>query len=103
MENTFDRIKKIVRIIPKGKVTTYGTVARKAGLKDARIVGWAIRNNQNPEIPCHRVVRADGFLAEKFSLGGFQEQRRRLEKDGIKFAVPDHMLPKVDMSKYFWE
>lgn len=41
--------------------------------------------NQDPLVPCHRVIRKGGYLAEKFSLGGWKEQKRRLLEDGIEF------------------
>lgn len=83
--NTFHKIRSIVAQIPKGKVLTYGEVAKLAAIKDARVVGWALRGNQNPAIPCHRVVKANGFLARNYSLAGWQEQKRRLETEGIEF------------------
>jgi methylated-DNA-protein-cysteine methyltransferase-like protein len=97
-ETLFPRIKKLVSLIPEGKVATYGEVARAAGIKDARKVGWAIYGNQDLSIPCHRVVNKEGFLAEKFSLGGWEEQRLRLEMDGIKFSEEK----RVDLSIYLF-
>lgn len=82
---TFKKIKEIVAKIPKGKVTTYGAIAKALGIKDNRLVGWAIYGNTDPTIPCHRVVMKNGFLAKNYSLGGWQEQKKRLEKDGVKF------------------
>lgn len=95
----FEQIKILVAQIPKGKVTTYGAVAKAIGLKDARKVGWAIYDNQDPAVPCHRVVAKNGNLAEKFSLGGWEEQKARLEADGIVFTK----TKSVDMDKYFWD
>lgn len=57
---------EIVRGIPPGRVTSYGSIARQLGRGTARAVGTALAKNPfAPEVPCHRVVRADG------SLGGF--------------------------------
>lgn len=81
----FQKIRDYVATIPRGKVVTYGQVASIVGCRSPQVVGWAIRNNQNPLIPCHRVVRKDGTLAPNFSLGGWQEQRRRLLADGVTF------------------
>ncbi|CAG1021393.1 DNA base-flipping protein [Patescibacteria group bacterium] len=97
--NNFEKIKQIVKRIPAGKVTTYGTVAKLAGINDARQVGWAIWGNQDKNIPCHRVVNKEGKLAEKFSLGGWQEQKIRLLADGIKFSQEKI----VDLKKYYWD
>ncbi|MFH1451282.1 MAG: MGMT family protein [bacterium] len=99
MGDTFLRIRKIVSQIPKKKVATYGEIAAMAGVSNPRVVGWAMRGNQEINIPCHRVVMAKGFLAERYSLGGWLEQRRRLEKDGIVFTKER----QVDMEKYSWK
>ncbi|MFS8130822.1 MAG: MGMT family protein [Candidatus Dojkabacteria bacterium] len=95
-ESLFVKIRAAVAKIPKGKVTTYGEVAKFVGSKDARKVGWAVYGNQDRNVPCHRVVAKDGSLAEKFSLGGWQEQKQRLENDGIVFTEEK----KVDLEKY---
>lgn len=78
----------VVRTIPKGRVSTYGAVAKMTGRGTARAVGSALaRNPFAPEVPCHRVVRADG------SLGGFNgeiegpetvEKIRLLNSEGIE-------------------
>lgn len=94
----FTKIRSLVARIPKGKVSTYGTIANLAGIKDSRQVGWAIYNNQDKKVPCHRVVNKDGFLAKDFSLGGWQEQKRRLVPEGVTFV--EEM--RVDMMKHFW-
>ena len=97
-DSLFIKIRTLVSQIPQGKVTTYGEVARAAGISDARKVGWAVYGNQDRNIPCHRVVNKEGYLAEKFSLGGWQEQRFRLEEDGIEFSEEK----RVDLSKYLF-
>jgi O-6-methylguanine DNA methyltransferase len=60
--NTFrDAVYAVVRKIPKGEIMTYGEVAREAGYpRAARAVGRVLAGNYDPEIPCHRVIRADG-------------------------------------------
>jgi O-6-methylguanine DNA methyltransferase len=56
-----DRVRKVVRGIPKGKTMTYGQVAKVAGHPGAaRAVGMVMKNNGDKDVPCHRVVRADG-------------------------------------------
>jgi methylated-DNA-protein-cysteine methyltransferase related protein len=81
----FPQIRAIVKQIPRGYVTTYGTIA-KILKTNPRVVGWALRGNENMDLPCHRVVKSGGVLADHFSLGNWPEQRRRLETEGIKFA-----------------
>ncbi len=80
----FGKIRQIVAQIPFGKVTTYGAIAAFVGT-NPRVVGWALRGNENMDLPCHRVVKSGGILADDFSLGNWPEQRRRLEAEGIKF------------------
>ncbi len=94
----FDLVRQTVRQIPQGKVSTYGHIAQYLNLKSPRIIGWALRGNQDKTLACHRVVRGDGTLAPQFSLGGSAEQQRRLENDGLIFSQPC----KVDMEKYFF-
>lgn len=93
----FDEVYKVVKLIPKGKVTTYGEIARALGTKDARKVGWALHANPDPKTPCHRVVNKDGKLAANFVFDGEAEQRRRLESEEIVFEGN-----KVDLEKYIW-
>ena len=65
-----ERVYAIVAKIPKGKVMTYKQVAAKAGSPHAaRAVGNLMKNNYNPKIPCHRVVRSDGKIGE-YNRGG---------------------------------
>lgn len=81
----FDKIKNLVKQIPVGKVSSYGSIAKAVGTTP-RVVGWALRGNEDLSIPCHRVVRGDGSLAPQFSLGNWPEQRRRLLAEGLKFT-----------------
>lgn len=99
MAKNFERIRAIVRKIPRGKVSTYGDVARMAGLRDARQVGWAVWGNQDTSVPCHRVVKKDGTLAKDFSLGGWKEQKARLWPEGVTFV--SEMV--VDLGKHLWK
>lgn len=91
------RIYEAVKKIPKGKVATYGQVAAMAGNpKMSRAVGNALHKNPDPEnIPCFRVVNSKGELSGAFAFGGENEQKKRLEADGIK--VEDG---RVELSRY---
>lgn len=95
----FEKVYKVVRKIPSGKVATYGQVAEMIGSKDARKVGWALHSNSDPETPCHRVVNKDGRLAPNFAFDGEAEQRRRLISEGVAFRDEKH----VDLGKHIWE
>ena len=101
MSDTFEKIYKVVKQIPKGNVATYGQIATIAGNKRwARVVGYALHNNPNPdEIPCYRVVNKDGRVSEAFAFGGVNKQIELLKKEGIEFVDEKH----VDMKKYQWD
>ncbi len=84
--NFFTQVYEIVKKIPPGRVMTYGGVAGAIGTRDARRVGQALHANKMPgEIPCHRVVFADGGLAPGYAFGGLSEQKRKLIGEGVKF------------------
>lgn len=95
MNGFFARVYKVVKKIPLGKVATYGQIAESLGSKDARRVGWALHANKDENVPCHRVVSKSGRLAPNFAFDGAQEQRRRLEAEGVEFLDKTH----VDLSK----
>ena len=99
--SVFDRIYQIVKLIPKGKVASYGQIAVLAGNpKWSRVVGYALHVNPDPEgIPCYRVVTKDGKPSDAFAFGGFQEQVYLLKKDGIEFDENGN----VDMKRFQWE
>lgn len=98
--NTFEKIYEVVKRIPKGKVATYGQVARLAGNSDwSRVVGYALHANPDPDnIPCFRVVNRFGKLAPAFAFGGADEQARLLRADGIEV-----INNSVDLNKYLWD
>ncbi len=84
--NTFQEIYKLVAKIPEGKVTTYGIIAKKLGISNPRVVGYALHANKNSdEVPCHRVVSANGELAKGYAFGGLGIQKQLLVHEGIKF------------------
>jgi len=94
----FEMIYELVRRIPRGKVTTYGVIAKKLGMYP-RLVGYALHLNPDGEkTPCHRVVNRDGRIAKGFAFGGENEQRKRLEQEGIIFVSKDC----VDFGKYLF-
>lgn len=85
--------------IPKGKVVTYGQVAKFLGNQNlARTVGNILHENPDGDkYPCYKVVNAQGKLAENYAFGGLKFQKMRLEADGI--IVNND---KVDLKKYQW-
>lgn len=96
--NTFEKIYEVVKKIPRGKVATYGQVATAAGNpRWSQVVGYALHSNPRPgEIPCHRVVKKDGRVAEGFAFGGENVQRMLLIEEGVEF-IDDYT---VDMQKH---
>ena len=86
-----ERVWELVRKIPKGKVTTYGTIAKKLHMSP-RFVGHALHLNPDGELtPCHRVVNRDGRVALGYAFGGAGVQRERLEEEGVKFKDELHV------------
>ena len=85
--------------IPKGKVVTYGQIAKFLGNPNlARTVGNILHENPDGDkYPCYKVVNAQGKLAENYAFGGLKFQKMRLEADGI--IVNND---KVDLKKYQW-
>lgn len=78
-----DQVYQLLMQVPRGRVTTYGELARALGTKGYRAIGRILHNNPNaPLVPCHRVVKSDG------SLGGYAYGTSRkielLTKEGIQ-------------------
>jgi O-6-methylguanine DNA methyltransferase len=86
MEKTFaDKVRDIVRNIPKGKTMTYKEVAAKAGNpRAARAVGAVMRTNYDPTVPCHRVVHSNGTIGH-YNRGGSERKREILLEEGVKW------------------
>jgi methylated-DNA-protein-cysteine methyltransferase-like protein len=97
----FSAVYEAARQIPRGKVATYGQIARLAGnARMARQVGWAL--HANPEqgiIPCHRVLNRFGEVCKGFAFGGEDAQRMLLEAEGIEFGADG----RVDLDAFGWE
>ena len=84
-KNSFftDKVKEVVRKIPKGSVLTYAVVAKKVGSPKAyRAVASVMANNYDLDVPCHRVVRTDGTLGE-YNRGGIQAKAKILKAEGV--------------------
>ncbi|MDE5616198.1 MAG: MGMT family protein [Clostridia bacterium] len=96
----YDEVYSVVVLIPKGKVATYGQIARILGSPRAsRAVGYALHSNPSPGIiPCHRVVNRLGRLAPAFAFGGEEVQAELLASEGV--VCDENFF--VDLSKYLW-
>jgi len=81
----FDQVFQVVRLIPKGRVTSYGLFANYLGSKrSSRMVGWAMNASHSlPDIPAHRVVNRNGLLTGKMHFNPPSLMQELLEKDGI--------------------
>lgn len=98
----FQIIYEVARHIPRGKVTSYGAIAKYIGSgKSARIVGWAMNSagSQKKFVPAHRVVNRNGELTGKHHFGHPKLMQKLLEKEGIK--VKNDKI--VNFEKYFWD
>lgn len=93
-----EQVYKLTKKIPKGKVVTYGQIAKALGnYKAFRAVGNTLHKNPfAPKVPCHRVVNQEGMLAKNFGNGGAKSQQKILESEGIIF----HTQGRVDLHKY---
>ena len=96
-ESSYDRIYSVVARIPRGRVATYGQVAKLAEVpKGARQVGYALAAlRSGHRLPWHRVVNAGGAVSLR-DPGGAEEQRFRLEKEGVRFGVAGRVDLRVD-------
>jgi methylated-DNA-protein-cysteine methyltransferase-like protein len=86
--NFFDKVYQVARLIPKGRVTSYGAIASYLGTKgSSRMVGYAMQaaGKANPPVPAHRVVNRQGLLTAKFHFGG-NTMQQLLESEGVKVA-----------------
>lgn len=82
---TYDKVYDLVASVPKGKVTTYGAIAKITGL-DPRVVGYALHANKDPKhVPCHRVINSKGQISKGYAFGGPAIQQQMLEEEGVKF------------------
>lgn len=97
----FENVYEAVQLIPRGKVATYGQIARMIGApRSSRAVGYALHANPRPGvIPCHRVVNREGRLAPAFAFGGPEIQAQLLESEGVRVSA-DFV---VDLGKYLWQ
>jgi methylated-DNA-protein-cysteine methyltransferase-like protein len=102
------RILAVVRAIPAGQVRGYGEVARAAGYpRGARLVARVLTEAESPDLPWHRVLRADRRIALPADSRGFREQRRRLQAEGLKVDTAGRVVvaptdPRCDLDRQVW-
>ncbi len=101
-ESFFQRVYEVVRLIPYGRVTSYGAIANYLGSRgSARMVGWAMNasHHEKEYVPAHRVVNRVGLLTGKHHFGGSQMMHELIESEGI-IVVDDRV---VDFKKLYWD
>ncbi|MBC8402839.1 MAG: MGMT family protein [Candidatus Marinimicrobia bacterium] len=92
------RIYSLVRLIPAGKVATYGQIAALIGT-GARQVGYAMAALPDPDVPWHRVINSQGKVSPRKGGNGEHIQRSLLEAEGIRFSPGG----RVSLSSVIWE
>lgn len=99
-DNYFEDVYAVVRLIPAGRVTSYGAIAEYLGMKGgARMVGWAMNGcHARNDVPAHRVLNKSGLLTGKHFFGSPTAMQERLEAEGIK--VENDQV--VELGKVFW-
>ena len=98
----FQQVYEIARLIPSGRVTSYGAIAKYLGsAQSARMVGWAMNDShsQSVYVPAHRVVNRIGLLTGKHHFGNSNTMKQLLENEGIK--VENDKI--VGFNKHFWD
>lgn len=102
MSDFFSKVYEVVKLIPPGRVTSYGAIAAYLGSPGAaRMVGWAMNaSHHHPEfIPAHRVVNRNGLLTGKHHFDTPNVMKELLENEGIQL-IGDQI---VDFEKHFWD
>lgn len=97
----FEQVYAIVRLIPEGRVTSYGAIARALGAaKSSRMVGWAMNaSHRKAGVPAHRVVNSQGLLTGAAHFIDGPSMQERLEKENIQ--VKNNKV--VDFKSLFWD
>lgn len=96
----FDKVYDVTRLIPYGRVTSYGAIANYLGAKrSARMVGYAMNSSGGKDVPAHRVVNRKGLLTGKHHFDGTNLMQQLLESEGI--TVIDNQIQ--DLASVFWD
>ena len=101
MSDFFLDVIEVVKLIPKGRVTTYGRIAKYLGLvKSSRSVGWALNNIKlDDTIPAHRVVNRNGLLTGRSHFPKPDFMKNKLMAEGV--LIDDNCV--VNLNKYIWD
>jgi methylated-DNA-protein-cysteine methyltransferase-like protein len=93
------RVKQVIKKIPRGKVATYGQIAALAGdPRGARQVTWVLHtSSESDKLPWHRVINAQGRISLPENMG-YELQRALLSDEGIEFGLRD----TIDLGRFQW-
>ncbi len=99
--NFFERVYEVAKLIPYGRVTSYGSIAKYLGAaRSARMVGWAMNAcNGRDDVPAHRVVNRKGILTGKHHFQGTNLMQQLLENEGV--VVIENQIQDFDI--IFWD
>lgn len=98
----YEDVLEVAKLIPRGRVTTYGAIAKYLGTKmSSRMVGWALNGSQHSieQVPAQRVVNRNGMLTGKAHFVTPTRMQELLEEEGVK--VENDTV--VDFEKLFWD
>lgn len=96
----FDDVFEVVKLIPRGRVTSYGAIAAYLGTRgSARMVGWAMNAVHDRKVPAHRVVNSQGLLTGKHHFTPPSAMEARLKKEGVN-VVKDRVQ---NFKEVFWD
>jgi methylated-DNA-protein-cysteine methyltransferase-like protein len=98
----YEKVYDVVRLVPKGRVTSYGAIAKYLGAsRSSRLVGWAMNVSHGivPAVPAHRVVNRNGMLSGKAHFGQVNAMEQKLVAEGVE--VVDDQVQQFD--KVFWD
>lgn len=97
----FQRVYEVVRLIPNGRVTNYGAIAKYLGTaRSSRMVGWAMNAAHSlPDVPAHRVVNRIGLLSGAAHFSTPTQMQELLEKEGIE--VKENQI--INFKEHFWD
>ncbi|MGB0897440.1 MAG: MGMT family protein [Flavobacteriaceae bacterium] len=95
----FEKVYDVVRLIPEGRVTSYGAIASYLGMaKGARMVGWAMNASHSKDVPAHRVVNKKGLLTGKHHFQGTNLMQQLLENEGV--VIVENQIQ--NLQNYLW-
>lgn len=96
----FENVYDVVKLVPFGKVTSYGAIAKYLGAgKSARIVGYAMNSSHGKDVPAHRVVNRNGLLTGKHHFEGTNLMQQLLESEGVE--VIENQIQ--NFKEVFWD